>query len=50
MATESKKKISIIMAKDFYARFNKAHKTMAVTNKSEAIRILLDEAMKARGV
>lgn len=45
-----KKKISIIMTKDFYTRLIKAHRGMAVTNKSEAIRILIDEALKARGL
>lgn len=48
--TDNKKKISIVMTKEFYSRFVKAHKQMAVTNKSEALRILIDEALKVRGV
>lgn len=47
---DNKKKISIVMSRDMFARFVKAHKQMVVTNKSEALRVLIDEALKSRGV
>lgn len=46
----SKKKIAAIVDKDFILRLNKVHKQFVVKNKSELIRILLDEAMKFRGI
>jgi metal-responsive CopG/Arc/MetJ family transcriptional regulator len=47
---DNKKKISIILEKDMAVRINRVHKQFVVKNKSELLRMLLDEAMKARGV
>jgi hypothetical protein len=47
---ENKKKISIILERDMSVRINRVHKQFVVKNKSELMRMLLDEAMKARGV
>lgn len=46
----NKKKISIILEKEMAARINRVHKQFVVKNKSELVRMLLDEAMKVRGV
>jgi hypothetical protein len=43
-------KVSSIVDKQFQQRLVRVQKSMAVLNRSELVRILLDEAMKARGV
>jgi hypothetical protein len=43
-------KVSCNINKTFQARLVKVQKSLEVVNRSELVRILLDEAMKARGV
>jgi hypothetical protein len=43
-------KVSCNIDKAFQQRLTKAQKATAVLNRSELVRILLDEAMKARGI
>ena len=43
-------KVSCVVDKQFQSRLLKAQKLVAVLNRSELVRILLDEALKARGV
>jgi hypothetical protein len=42
-------KISVQVTKDFMARIKRAQVKTAIRNKSEFIRVLVDESLKARG-
>jgi hypothetical protein len=46
---EGKRKLAAVVDKVFFVRFVKAQKNTTFANKSEFVRVLLDEALKARG-
>lgn len=49
LMSETRRKLSAIVDRDFYARFLRAKGTTPLENDSEFVRVLLDRALKEMG-